>query len=110
ARVVEGLWYVTVNAEAVAAEAAVRVCGGAAVAQPRAAALAGSHLDRERECALAVAPAHVDAVELGRREDPLLDRLAHPRERRARAHRVDSVAVARLLPGRDHPQTPPPHI
>ena len=86
-----------VHGEALAAAADVLGRARDAVAQPRAAALAVAHLDRERERALAVAPAHVDAVEVGRREDPLLDRLAHPRERRARAHRVDAVAVARVV-------------
>ena len=72
-----------------------------AVAEPRAAAVAVAHLDRERERGLAVAPAHVDAVEVARREDALLDRLAHPGERRRRAHRVDAVAVARVVAGGD---------
>ena len=50
---------------------------------------------------LAVAPAHVDAVELGGREDALLDRLAGPRQRGARAHGVEPVAVAGVVAGGD---------
>src|SRR5262249_47504515 len=68
-----------------------------AVAEPRAAAGAGAHPERELERALAVAPAHVDAVEIVLGEDAALDGLAHPRDRRRRRHRVDAESVARVV-------------
>src|SRR5690606_32919162 len=72
-----------------------------AVAEPRAAARGGAELDREGERGLAVAPAHVDAVEVGGGEVAALDGLAHPRDRGRGADGVDAEAVACVVAGGD---------
>ena len=63
---------------------------------------AGRRIEEDmRERPFAVAPAHVDAVELGGREDAAFDGFAHPGEGGARAECVHAVTVAGVVAGGD---------
>src|SRR5262245_40053129 len=97
--VVRGLATVDVHGKRLAAFADMLSRALHAVAEPGATAFPATHLDRQCQRALTIAPAHVDSVEILRGQDALLDRLAYPSQRGRRAHGVDAEPVTRVVTG-----------